>query len=323
MNYLQKIWIKILSSPLLELYTKTILMILQTFDIVFKDDSPFWQCQKINLALRRHLYWHHDYAVLVKKIKYYHAVLIHPTLMFMKIFINYVFALQVIYIFILKPLLHPILNVFHELKLLIHETQLQIILCFEDLSFSENKNTRATGGGPSYELNYNDLCLYSNQVKANMKYLFHSYIPESEKSHILLESNDLIAIPSIPLNIILSKLTVENLKLISKAHNIKTHSKMKSQEIQLAINSHICNNCVPYIWLFKCVDNHILLDKHKADLLKANKKYQTKNSETYKVAHLKSVQKNQAKNSEIYKATHLESVKKIKSIILKYIKLHI
>jgi len=115
------------------------------------------------------------------------------------------------------------------------------------LLFSENKNTRATGGGPLYELNYNDLCLYSNQVKADMKYLFYSYIPESEKSYILLESKDLIVIPSIPLNIILSKLTVENLKLISKAHNIKTHSKIKSQEIQLAINSHICNNCFTYM----------------------------------------------------------------------------
>jgi len=76
---------------------------------------------------------------------------------------------------------------------------------------------------------------------------------------------------------------------------------MKSQEIQLAINSHICDNCLPHMWVFKCISNQILLDKHKADLLKANKKYQAKNSEIYKAINLESVKKYQAKNPETSK----------------------
>jgi len=185
MNYIQKIWKKLISSPLLEFYTKAIFVVLQIFDIVLKSDSSFWQCQKINLALRRHFYRHHNYAVLANKIKYYYAVLIHSTPIFINFFINYVFALKAIYICILKPLIYPILRVVHILNLLLHDTQHQIKLCFEDLSFSENKNTRAIGGGPSYELNYNDLCLYSNEVKANMKYIFHSYIPKSEINQMI------------------------------------------------------------------------------------------------------------------------------------------
>ena len=135
--------------------------------------------------------------------------------MFLKIFINYIFALQVIYKFILKPVLYPVLC-------LIYDTYSQIILCLEELNYSEIKTNRATGGGPSYELNYNDLSCYSDQVQTDKKYLFYTYVLESEKSHILLESTDLIAISNISLNIILPNLTIENLKLIAKCHKLKT-----------------------------------------------------------------------------------------------------
>jgi len=186
----------------------------------------------------------------------------------------------------------------------------QIILCFEELNYSEIKSNRATGGGPSYELNYDDFFCYSDQVQANKKYLFYTYVLESEKSHILLESTDLIAISDISLNIILSKLTIEILKLIAKCHKLKTQSKMKSQEIQSIISAHTCDNCQKYVYIFKYIASQIKSDKRKADLLKATKKYQTKNSEIYKATNLESVKKHQAKNSEIYKATNLESVKK-------------
>ena len=44
-----------------------------------------------------------------------------------------------------------------------------------------------------------------------MKYSFYKYVLESEKLQTLLESTDLIAISNISFNIILPKLTVENL----------------------------------------------------------------------------------------------------------------
>ena len=213
--------------------------------------------------------------------------------------------MQVIYIFILEPVLTPALYLF---DVLIYDTYYQIILCYKDLNYSKPETTKATRGGPSYELNYNDLFCYSDQVRSDMKYIFYAYVLEAEK--IILESTNLIAISNIPWDIILPKLTVENVKLIAKSHNLKTHSKMKSQELQSIINAHICENCEKYIYIFQSIKNENKSDKCKADSLKATKKYQTKNAEKYKAKHLKSVKKNQIKNSKIYKATHLESVKK-------------
>ena len=101
----------------------------------------------------------------------------------------------------------------------------------------------------------------------------------------------MIAISNISLNIILPKLTIENLKFIAKCHTLKTQSKMKSQEIQSIISAHTCDNCQKYVYIFKCITSQNKSDKHKADLLKATKKYQIKNSEIYKAIHLESVKK--------------------------------
>ena len=243
-NYTQKIWIKLISSPLLEFYIKIIFVTLQSFDIVFEKDFSLYKCLQINLALRRHFYRRHDYKVLADKLTFCSAICIHPTPMFIKLFINYVFALRVIYIFILEPVLSPVLYLF---DVLIYDTYYQIILCYKGLNYFEPETTKATGGGPSYGLNYEDLSGYSDQIKSDMKYIFYTYALETEKN--LFESTDLIAISNIPLNIILPQLTVDNLKLIAKCHNLKTKSKMKSQELQSIINTHVCENCEKYIYI--------------------------------------------------------------------------
>ena len=77
-------------------------------------------------------------------------------------FINYIFALRVIYIFILEPVLSSALYLF---DVLIYNTYHQIILCYKDLDNSEAETTKATGGGPSYELNYDDLVIRSSQKR--------------------------------------------------------------------------------------------------------------------------------------------------------------
>jgi hypothetical protein len=188
-----------------------------------------YKCQQINLTLRQYFYRQHDYKVLADKVIYCSAIHIDPTPMFIKNIINYIFALQVIYIFILKPVLCPALYLFDVVR---YDIYYQIILCCEDLNYySEPKTTKATEGGPLYELNYDDLSCYLDQVKSNMKYTFYTYVLETEKN--LFESTDLIAISNISWNIILSKLTVENLKLIAKSHKLKVQSKMKSQKFQI------------------------------------------------------------------------------------------
>ena len=159
------------------------------------------------------------------------------------------------------------------------------------------------------------MTLLSDQVRKDMKYVL-----EAEKS--LLESTDLISILNIPLNIILPKLTVENLKLVANSHKLRIQSKMKSQELQTIINEHMCENCESYVYISQCIKNENKSDKCKASLLKATKKYQTKNSELYRVTHLESVKKYQIKNPETFKISNLESVKKHQKK-MNYIKLHI
>ena len=55
-NYAQKIWFKLISSLLLEFYTRIIFVILQSFDIVFEKEFPLCKCLQINLTLRQHFY---------------------------------------------------------------------------------------------------------------------------------------------------------------------------------------------------------------------------------------------------------------------------
>ena len=88
------------------------------------------------------------------------------------------FSFQVIYIYILEPVLSPALYLF---DVLIFDIYYLIILCYKDLDYSEFQITKAKGGGPLYEFNYNDLSYYSDQVSTNMKYIFHTYVLEAEK----------------------------------------------------------------------------------------------------------------------------------------------
>jgi len=96
---------KLISSLLLEFYIRTIFVVFKSFDIVFENDFPLYKCLQINLALKRHFYRRHNYKVLADKLAFCSAICIHPTPIFMKIFINYIFALQIIYIFVLEPIL--------------------------------------------------------------------------------------------------------------------------------------------------------------------------------------------------------------------------
>jgi len=62
---------------------------------------------------------------------------------------------------------------------------------------------------------------------------------------------------------------------------------MKSQEFQSIINAHVCENCEKYVYIFQCINNENKSEKCKSDVLKANKKYQTKNDKKYKAINLK------------------------------------
>ena len=135
-NYAQKNWIKLISSSLLKFYIRTIFVILQCFDIIFENDFPLYKCLQIKLTLRRHFYRSHDYKVLADKVTNCSAICIHPTPMLMEFFTHHIFAFQVIYIFILEPVLSPALYLF---DVLVYDIYYQIILCYKDLDYSESQ----------------------------------------------------------------------------------------------------------------------------------------------------------------------------------------
>jgi len=128
-NYAQNIWMKLISSSLLEFYIRTIFIILKSFAIVSKNDFPSYKCLQINLALRRHFHRRHDYKVLADKLVFCFAICIYPTLLFMKFFINY--------IFVFEPVLSLALYLF---DILIYDIYHQIILCYKDLNYYEPEN---------------------------------------------------------------------------------------------------------------------------------------------------------------------------------------
>ena len=106
------------------------------------------------------------------------------------------------------------------------------------------------------------------------------------------------------------KLVISDLKNIAKSHNITVHSKIKSQEIQNAISSHICKDCKNHVSVFEMIDEENKSSKAKAKHLEAVKKYQAKNSEKYKASHLKAVQQNRAENIDKYRMSNLKAVQK-------------
>jgi hypothetical protein len=116
---------------------------------------------------------------------------------------------------------------------------------------------------------------------------------------------------AIPLSLLVSKLTISELRTIAASHKVFTLARMHRAEIQLAIKNHVCGDCKNYISVFEpIVDSEKDNKNSKYRNLIAVKNYQAKKGIEYKLSHLESVKKNQKKNYIKYKATHLEASKK-------------
>jgi hypothetical protein len=66
----------------------------------------------------------------------------------------------------------------------------------------------------------------------------------------LQSSNAAFVSGNIPLNILIPKLAIADLKAIAKCHQLTVHSKIKIQDIQAILSNHICHKCEEYITAF-------------------------------------------------------------------------
>ena len=178
-------------------------------------------------------------------------------------------------------------------------------------------NTGCIGGGYTYTFSYDEL-LNFNPWSAHMnftkstKFKFHSYI---QKDYALaLESpNDSVLFVDLPLNILVPKLIISDLKLIAASHSQFIHAKEKRATIQSIILNHECHDCLAYVSSFQAIESvdeikNIALQKNHQ--LQAVKKYQTSHIEKYKHAHQISTQKYQSSHAEKYRHAHQLSVEK-------------
>ena len=111
---------------------------------------------------------------------------------------------------------------------------------------------------------------------------FHIYVADSMKLAVLNNNSNMYEC-NIPLNILISRLKLSELKLIASAHQVKHNSKVKINELQNLILEHKCQSCIFHTSIFEFKNQ---IQKKKVADLKANKKYQNKHAEKYKISHL-------------------------------------
>ena len=174
-------------------------------------------------------------------------------------------------------------------------------------------NINLIGGGCNF-FTYDELKsnAWNSDHVPSVKYKFHSYISHSDALALSSCKNSFLIVDC-PLNLLVSRLTVADLKVVAAAHNLFVHSKNKHATIKLAILDHDCQNCSVYASVFESIQtldkNTFLAQKRLSNLITVQK-YQKKHLEKYKHSHLAAVRKNQVKNQEKYKKMHLASVQK-------------
>ena len=260
--------------------------------LYFIDDDLVKKLLHIAFILRKGFYYHHDFVALLnklhKRLKIFNFVIIFIlclnlyTKFFSKCYAHQVFL-------ICQYLIFKIINQYYRSKI-------------EHLS-------KSLIGGGAHDSNFNSSELSSyNDALSNMIgiFIFHIYVADSMKLAILNNNSNLYEC-NIPLNLLIWRLKLSELKLIANAHQIKHSSKVKINKLQNLILEHKCQSCVFYTSIFEFKNQ--IQNKKVADL-KASKKYQNKHAEEYKLSNLNSVKRHQQEHAEEYKLSHLNSVKK-------------
>jgi hypothetical protein len=260
--------------------------------LYFIDDDFVKKILRIAFILQKSLYYRHDFVALLNKL--------HKKLKIFNFTIIFIICLQLYTNFFSK---YYACQTFLTCQYLIFKNIDQYYT-----SKFDHYSTSLIGGG-AHDSNFIPSELYPyNDALRNMIgiFKFHIYVTDSMKLAILGNNSNLYEC-KIPLNILICKLKLSELKLIASAHQIKFGSKVKVNELQNLILEHKCHSCVYYTSIFEFKNQS---QNQKVANLKASKKYQNKHAEKYKLSNLNSVKKHQQEHAEEYKFSHLNSVKK-------------
>ena len=293
-------WNYFKSSPLLELYTQVFLALLKCFDIIQQRDLIYVKCHELELQLKRNQLRKHDYMAYLTQVNGALPVVTNPVHMTYTLLAYHIAVWKSVEYYIITPeYLWDIFNSANEyINLANTETDIQM----HDIE--SICQAKIVGGGTLKMFTAEELHPFVENCVITNKFKFLSYLNKSEATG--LQTTHLVG--NIPLTLLISKLTIADLKVIAKCHKIDIHSKIKLQEIQKILGNHTCNGCEEYLSVFEILDNDDLSNSKKVLHLQAVKKSQAKNSE-YKALNLQAVKKSQASNPD-YKASTLQAVKK-------------
>ena len=201
--------------------------------LYFIDDDFVKKILRIAFILQQGFYYRHDFIALLNKLHNYKRLKI--------------FNFAILFILCL----HLYTNIFT--KYYAHQAFLicQYII-FENInqyykSKIEHYSKSLIGGG-THESNFisSELFPYNDGLRNMIGiFKFHIYVADSMKLAILNNNSNLYEC-NIPLNLLICRLKLSELKLIASAHQIKHSSKVKISELQNLILNHNCQSCVSY-----------------------------------------------------------------------------
>ena len=286
---------KLKSSSVLKFYIHFLITIFTIFDI---SSAPSTIIYKLRYRFQRNCILRHDYQVLLINLSFNYLRTIYPIKIHTTVIMSHIQVLSIIIL--------PLNFIIQDIKQLIN-------LLWYINKLSKNKSnlvkTRIIGGGVSNIFLPQDLSQYSDYIKDNCQYTFHKYISIDSESEDIQNRSDLLLISDLSLSVLVSHLSISNMKKIASAHNLKFNSKIKSDTLQRLLSEHICQNCNNYTTIFKCIDLNEKSEQNKKLKTEKVKQYQTLNSEKYKTSNLYAVKQYQKLNAQKMQVNNLEAVK--------------
>jgi len=283
-------WKHLKASPLLEFYIRVWFTFLECFDIIQQHDVSAVKALEISLKLKRHLLRKHDYVAYMGNINGALPVVISPACLACIGLSYHVVALSLIAFYALQMATYAMQSDnptgYHSSitpDLISAPTPNTLFNCqsCQTTKLSSSTTDKIVGGGISKIFTLEELHSYIDDSISAEKFKFLSYLSQASAVE-LQDTDDFLVSSTIPLSNLVPKLTISDLKVIAKCHGLAIHSKMKSQDIQTALTSHICTSCQEHVSIFQIIDEPGQSQKSKAANLKAANKYQAIHSKKYK-----------------------------------------
>lgn len=214
----------------------------------------------LNLMMRRSLTLKHDFAIHLSKVHEqiveidivfchwaYLMIVYHKT----TIRIIRAFMVQVFKAFKSKLFQLCLINVFFALVILKRINQSIVYNLVSEPNIPEESSI--VGGGPPPILSYDELApYYVNKPWKGSSFKCLKYVEKSEGLQSLVEESYFAC--DLPFDILKVKINIPTLKVISNAHKLTVHSKLKRQEIQNIISAHACHTCNEYLTIVQSID---------------------------------------------------------------------